>query len=154
MQAGDGDLLGERVIGGHDHATLGGGEILGRIEAEAGEIADGADFRHPAAVHVARGAGGVGGVLDDFQIVGARDVEDAIHVAGVAGEVHRQDRADALVRAALERLLDARGVDVEGAGIDVDEHRPRAEVAEHLGGRGEGERRGDNLVAGADAERP
>ena len=59
-----------------------------------------------------------------------------------------------LLRAAFERLLDARGVDVEGAGIDVDEHRARAEVAENLGGRGEGERRGDNLVAGADAERP
>ena len=94
------------------------------------------------------------GVLDDLQIVVARDVEDPIHVASVAGEVHRQDRADALVGAALERLLDAGGVDVEGAGIDVDEHRPRAEVAENLGGRGEGERRGDDFVAGADAERP
>ena len=93
-------------------------------------------------------------ILDDFQIVGARDVEDAIHVAGVAGEVHRQDRADALVRAALEHLLDAGRVDVEGAGIDINEHRARAEIAENLGGRGEGERRGDNLVAGADAKRP
>ena len=94
------------------------------------------------------------GVLDNFQIVVARDVEDAIHVASVAGEVHRQDRADAFVGAALERLLDARRVDVEGAGIDVNEHRTRAEVAENLGGRREGKRRGDNLVAGADAERP
>ena len=96
----------------------------------------------------------MGRILDDFQIVGARDVEDAIHVAGVAGEVHRQDRADAFVRAALERLLDAGGIDVEGAGIDVNEDRTRAEIAENLGGRGESERRGDNLVAGADAERP
>ncbi len=94
------------------------------------------------------------GILDDFQIVCARDVEDAIHVAGVAGEVHRQNRADALVSAALKRLFDAGGIDVEGAGIDVNEYRARAEVAENLGGRGESERRGDNLVAGADAERP
>ena len=154
VQAGDRDFFRERVVGGGDHAALGGGEIFGGVETEAGEVADGADFRHPAAVHVTRGAGGVRGVLDNFQIVGARDVEDPIHVASMTGEVHRQDRADAFVRAALERLLDARGIDVEGAGIDVDEHRARAEVAENLGGRGESERRGDNLVAGADAERP
>ena len=154
VQAGDGDFFRERIVGRGDHAAFGGGEILGGIEAEAGEVADSADFRHPAAVHVTRGTGGVRGVLDNFQIVGARDVEDAIHVAGVAGEVHRQDCADAFVGAALERLLDAGGIDVEGAGIDVDEHRARAEVAENLGGRGESERRGDNLVAGADAERP
>src|SRR6202035_2231693 len=55
---------------------------------------------------------------------------------------------------ALERFLDAGGIDVEGAGIDVDEHRTRAQVAENLGGRGESIRRGDNLVAGSDAERP
>ncbi len=103
---------------------------------------------------MARGSGRVRGVLDDFQIVAVRDVEDPIHVAGVPGEVHRQDRADSFVRAALERLLDARGIDVEGSGIDVDEHRPRAQVAENLGGRGEGERRRDNLVTGPDAQRP
>ena len=94
------------------------------------------------------------GILDNFQIVVARDFEDPIHVASLAGEVHGQDRADPLVGATLERLLDAGRVDVEGAGIDVNEHRPRPEVAENLGGRGEGKRRGDNLVAGTDAERP
>ncbi len=97
VQAGDRDFFRERVIGRGDHAALGGGEIFGRVETEAGEIADGADFRHPAAVHVARGTGGVRGILDDFQIVVARDVENAIHVASVAGEVHRQDRADTFV---------------------------------------------------------
>ena len=55
--------------------------------------------------------------------------------------------------AALERFLDPRRVDVEGVGIDIDEDRARAEVAHHFGGRGEGERRGDDLVAGPDAER-
>ena len=154
VQTGDGDLLGERVVGGRDHAALGGGEILGGVETEAGEIADGADLRHPAPVHVPRRAGRVRRVLDDFQIVVARDLENAIHVAGVAGEVHRQNRAHAPIGAALERLLDARGIDVEGARIDVDEHRPRAQVAEHLRRRGESERRGDNLVARTDAERP
>src|ERR1035437_3013208 len=94
VQAGDRDFFGQRVVGGGDHAALGGGEILGRVETETGEVADGADFRHPAPVHVARGAGRVRGILDDFQIVVARDFEDPIHVASLAGEVHRQDRAD------------------------------------------------------------
>src|SRR5208283_800011 len=133
VQAGDGDFFGQRVVGGGDHAALGAGEIFGGIEAETGEVADGADLCHPASVHVARGAGGVCSILDNFQIVVARDVENPIHVASVAGEVHRQDRADAPVGAALERLLDAGGVDVEGAGIDVNEHRPRAQIAENLG---------------------
>ena len=154
VQAGDRDFIRERGVRRGDHAALGGGEILGGVEAEASEIADGADLRHPAAVHVARGAGRVRGVLDHFQIVVARDVENAIHVAGVTGKVHRQNSAHAFVLAALERLLDAGRVDVEGAGIDVDEHRTRAEVAENFGGRGESERRGDNLVAGADPQRP
>src|SRR5208282_5027894 len=99
---GDGDFFGERVVRRGDHAALGGGEILGGVEAEAGEVANRADLRHPASVHVARGTGSVRGILDDLQIVGARDVEDAIHVAGVAGEVHRQNSADAFVLAAFE----------------------------------------------------
>src|SRR5208282_2831227 len=154
VQAGDGDFFSQRVVGGGDYAALGGGEILGGVETETGEVADGADFRHPAPVHVARGAGRVRGILDNFQIVVARDFEDPIHVASLAGKVHGQDRADPFVGATLERLLDAGRVDVEGAGIDVNEHRPRPEVAENLGGRSEGKRRGDNLVAGTDAERP
>src|ERR1019366_5809953 len=76
VQAGDGDFLGQRVVGGGDHAALGGGEILGGVETEASEVTYGADLRHPTPVHVTRGAGRVGGVLDNFQIVVARDFED------------------------------------------------------------------------------
>ena len=40
------------------------------------------------------------------------------------------------------------GVDVERVGLDVDEHRRRAAVDDDVGGRGERDRRGDDLVAG------
>ena len=35
--------------------------------------------------------------------------------------------------------------------VDVDEHRPRAGAHDHVGGGDPGQRRGDDLVAGADA---
>ena len=44
-------------------------------------------------------------------------------------------------------------IDVAGVGLDVDEHRRRAEQHDHLGGGGEGERRRDDLVARLDAQR-
>ena len=43
-------------------------------------------LRHPAPVHVARGAGRVRGILDNFQIVVARDFEDPIDVASLAAK--------------------------------------------------------------------
>ena len=46
-------------------------------------------LRHPAAFDLTRRADRMRGILDDFQIVPARDRADAIHVAGMAGEVHR-----------------------------------------------------------------
>src|ERR1700682_3042014 len=154
VQTRDRDLFRERVIGGCDHPAFRGGEVLGRVETETGDIADGAYFRHPASVHVTRRSRRVRGIFDNFQIVLARDLQDSIHVAGLTRVVHRQERADSFVRTVFERLLDAGWADVEGAGIDVDEHRPRAEVAENLRGRGKCERGGDNFVAGTDAECP
>ena len=102
---------------------------------------------------MARRADRVRRVLDDLQMMAARDREQAVHVASMPGEVHRQNRAHAAMLAAFERLFDPRRVEVEGAGIDIDEHRPRSEIAEHLGRGRERERRGDDLVAGPDAER-
>ena len=66
--------------------------------------------RHPAAFEMARRTDGVRRVLDDFQMMAARDREQAVHVAGVPGEVHRQNRAHAAMLAAFERFLDPRRV--------------------------------------------
>ena len=56
----------------------------------------------------------------------------------------------ALVRGVIA-ASSSRRVHREGAGIDVDEHRRRAGVADRRHGRDEGERHGDHLVARADA---
>ena len=58
----------------------------------------------------------------------------------------------ALVRGVIAAIA-AVGVDVEGAGLDIDEHRPGAD-AHDAAGRGEERiRRRDHFVAGADVER-
>ena len=58
----------------------------------------------------------------------------------------------ACVRGVIAAATDA-GIEVEGRGIDVDEHRPRAEPRDRAGGGEERIGRRDDLVARADAER-
>ena len=48
-----------------------------------------------------------------------RDLEDRVHVAGEAADVHRHDRP----RALRDPFLDPRGVDTEVVGLDVDRRR-------------------------------
>ena len=53
------------------------------------------------------------------------DRHDRVEVARLSGEVHRDER----LGPRRDRRLDARRVDVERVGLDVDEHRPRARDA-------------------------
>ena len=87
----------------------------------------------------------MGRVLDD------RETErvDRVEVARLPGEVDGEDR--------LRPLGHGRGqecrVEVQVALADVAEDRRRAAVLDHVRRRGPGDRRGDHLVTGADAER-
>src|SRR5580698_7810882 len=92
-------------------------------------------------------------VLDDLEIVPAGDCTDSIHVAGVAGEVHRHQRAHLAMLAARQRLLDFGWIDIESIRLDIDEYRTRPQVTHDLCGRGKGEGRRDDFIAGADAQR-
>jgi hypothetical protein len=69
-------------------------------------------------------------------------------VAGQAGVMHRHDGA----RVRRDRGLDGGDGDRHPLGLDVDEHRLRAQVAHHFRGGGEGQGGNDDLVAGADAD--
>ena len=90
-------------------------------------------------------AGGLRGVLDD------RDAErlDLRDRRDVAEQVHGEHRA----RRGRERGAHGLGRHARGLRVDVAEHRAGARVDDRLGGRVEGERRDDDVVAGADAER-
>ena len=79
----------------------------------------------------------------------ARDLQDRVHVARLAAEVHRQDR----LGAGRDSCLDLRGVEVQGRGLAVHQHRPPPQVLDdrHRGREGHGA--GDDLVARPDPHR-
>ena len=72
------------------------------------------------------------------------------HRRRVAEDVDRQDAGGALA----DRGRGGRGIEVERLGVDVAEDRPRALVEQAVGRGDEAEGAGQDLVAGAPAERP
>ena len=81
--------------------------------------------------------------------VPARDRHEAAQIARHADLMHTQDGA----RARRDGRFDQRRVDIEGRGIDIDEDRHRAAVADGVGGRDEGVADRDDLVAWLDSRR-
>ncbi len=77
-------------------------------------------------------------------------------VRRLAEQVDADQRARAQLAVAPhlgDALLQMRRIDLEGARIDIDEHRRRAQHQRHLGGRGVGEGGQEHRVAAADAFR-
>ena len=92
---------------------------------------------------------GVRRVLGEEQAVRVADRADAGKVRRQTGVVHRHDGAGAL----SDLLLDLIRVDEAGVRVDVGKDGRRADVQDGVRRGGEGQRRGDHLVAGADALR-
>ena len=131
-----------RILGGHQPAVAVAAEVL------AGEEAEGAGIAHAAGLLAADvGAEGLGTVLDDFEIMLVGNRLDGRHIRRLAEQVYRDDRLGLCGHGRLDLVR----VDIEGLGIDIDEHRRGADVEDRLGGGDEGERGGDDLVAFADA---
>ena len=77
------DRLGDVVAVRRDQPALAGGDVLGRVEAEARRVGDRADLA--AAVAALEG---VRGVLDD----GDAELQERVEVGRLAGEMDREDR--------------------------------------------------------------
>ena len=138
------DALGEdRVVGGHRAAFAGRAEVLAGVEPEAAE----ASHRAGAAAAVV-GAVRLRRVFDDRDAVAVGDREDGVHRRRLAVEMDRQDR----LGARRDRRLESSRVEGAPPQVDVDEDRPRADVADRPGGGDEGHRHRDHLVAGTDVE--
>ena len=147
VQAQRADARGEFVVAQREHAALARGEILVGVEAEARDVADGADLAAVGEPGLRR----VRSILHETQPVpGARDLERG-QIAGVPCVVHGHDGA----RARRDGRGDGRRVDAQRLGVDVAEDGPRAGADDDVGGSGPGQRRRDHLVAFplADAER-
>ncbi len=133
-----------RVLGivGDDHPALAvRAKVLSGIEAEAAHVS-----QAPGPTPFVLGTVRLTGIFDHHQAVPPGDLQDGVHVSRLAVEVHRDDRFGPLGDRGFDRVR----VDVEGARIDVDEHRPRPGVADRRHRRDEGERNRDDLVARTD----
>ena len=123
---------------GDDGSSLDGREQLGGMEAQDRAVAvlEQRPSVEPHAHHMRR-------VVDHAESVLVRHRLDPVHVAGVAEDVHRQDRP----RLGTDQALDARGVQRVGPGVDVAEDRGDAVPVERMRRGGKRERRGDDLAA-------
>ena len=130
--------LDERRIVDDQSPALARHQILGLMERDGGEMAK----RTGRAALVARSQC-LGSILHDDQFMIGGDRIDPIHVAGGARIMHNEDRLGAWRDSGFDRCR----VDVERTGIDVDEYRNCPAKHHRVGGRHEGERRHDHLVA-------
>ena len=114
-------------VGGVDHPPLPVGQVLRGVEAEARR------FRPPAdpTTAVLRSSG-VRRVLDHERARAVRHGADAVEVAGLAGEVHGQDRPGGGADLRPHRL----GVEAVRDGVHVREHGGGADTGDRLGRAG------------------
>ena len=138
--------LGDLVARGGDRAAVAErGEVLGRVEAERGRVAERA-----GAAAVAARAGGLGAVLDQRDPALAAEHGDRLDLGDEAVEMRRDDG----LRLGGERRLERRGREAERHRVDVGEAHAQAELACGRRRVAAAVRRDDDLVAGlaADAE--
>src|SRR6201999_3394217 len=106
------------VAGDHRATVAPAAEVLGRVEAEAGSIAEGADR-----AALVKGAMSLAGVLDHEDGALAAELEDRVDLDRAAEKVDRDHAAGALGQRRLDDLFG----DHRGLGIDVDDHRGGAD---------------------------
>lgn len=119
-------------------------EIFGWKETEASDVPE-----RPRQFAPALGAERLGAVFDKLQAAFFAETDDWGHVAGQPVEVHDQNGSGFL----RDFSLNARGVDVVGFRIDVDEDGLCAKGGDCFDRREIGEGRGDHFVARADIKR-
>ena len=131
------------VVVGEDHPALGGGELLVGVEAVHRRVAEGAEL--PAVVVT---VDGLAGVLHDPQAVAPRDVHQRGDLCRIAKDVDDEDGLGARRDGRLHR----RRIHVEREGIHLRAPGRGTRVEDDVGRRHERDRRGDHLVAGAEAQ--
>ena len=137
-----------RVVGQDGAAIAVAAERLGREEASGGDRRQGADLAAAQS-----GAEALGGVGDQQQAVGVAKRIQRLVVRRQPEQVNgdQSARLQPLVLRCAQPSLELADVDIEVGGLDVDEHRRRADQCHRLRRGGEGEVGHDHRVALADA---
>ena len=140
---GAGALVKGGVVRHQRAAFAAGAEIFAGIKTEAGNVAERADdfalvFR---AVRLR-------GVLDQRQLVLSANRQNRVQVERMAVKMHGHDGLGARRDGAFDELR----IEIERGVVNVHINRLGADVGNRPARRDERERRGDDLVAGADAE--
>ena len=133
------DRAREPGVVGRDHAALAGGDVLRRVEREAGRCRERPDL--PAAICA---LDRVRRVLDHRQ----PELRDRVEVGRLAREVHGQDR----LRARADERRHLLGIDVEIGVANVCEDRRCSGVDDDVRRRRPRDRRRDHLVSRSHAE--
>ncbi len=128
---------------GQDGSALAGGDLLVGVEAEDGEIAEGAN-----ATLMKFSADGFAGVFDDHQIVSRGEVAQNEHVCRDAEGMDDEDCASSRSEDGFNSI----GSEVEGDRINIGEDGRGADLKDGVGDSDEGEGWDDDFVAFADAE--
>ena len=124
------EAVGVALCGGEDGSTFTGGDLLVGIEAEDGQVAEGADT-----LLMKFGADGFAGVFNDHKVVARGKGAECEHLGGNAEGV--DDEHGAVSRG--KDSFDSGWGEVKGDGVDVGEHRCGADVEDGVANRDEGE---------------
>jgi len=131
------------IIGGQQATVAETAEILGGEKAESSEMADGA-----AGYATVFCAEGLGGILNDIEVVGTRKVHEWVHVGGLAIEMDGDDGSGFLG----DTLGGVVGIKVEAGRADVAKDWGGTCTSDAAGGSDEGEGGAQHFVAGAYVE--
>jgi len=113
------------------------------VEGERPGMAEG-----PQLAALELGPKGFAAVIDEHQPVPVGDPGQDLPIRGNPEDIHRHDGPGAMG----DPVFQVRNVEIEGIGIHLHENRLRSLVENRIDGRGEGERRHQNLVPRAEPE--
>lgn len=98
------------IVGAY-HAAFDGGCVVPEVKGEGAECAEVTDLGS-----VVAGAGGGARVFHQRESVSLLEVEDGLHIAGHAEDVHQGDGAGVV---GLEEVFELVWIEAEGCGIDI-----------------------------------
>jgi hypothetical protein len=142
----DTNSFGQLAVLGDDHAGI--AERAQVFAREKGEAAKRADRPCRSFASILR-SDGLGGIFDYGYSMLASSSQDRVHLGTRAEKMNRKD---SLTTLGYLRFNSAH-VKIEGAPVDIDEHRTSAEPSNNSGCGKKGKRACDHLVAGTDSDR-